>query len=107
MTSHERSGQRFLAQQARDHNEQPGLLGACLTADGITTISPIRDAHFQALCKVLQRPDLTADPRYRSAPARLGPVVSSAWAIEIRSLYRCPREPLQFESKAYRTISPA
>ena len=46
-------------------------VGAFQTADGIINISTMRDSHFEALCKVLQRPDMNADPRYNSRAARL------------------------------------
>jgi crotonobetainyl-CoA:carnitine CoA-transferase CaiB-like acyl-CoA transferase len=56
------------------------------TADGFVSISVRDDERFQSFCKVLERPDLAADPRFRSNKHRvaneafldeiIGPIIS-------------------------------
>lgn len=45
-------------------------VGVMPTADGFITISAMRDAHYAALCDVLERPDLAIDERYDSRDKR-------------------------------------
>jgi crotonobetainyl-CoA:carnitine CoA-transferase CaiB-like acyl-CoA transferase len=47
------------------------LYRAWVTADGHVAVVVIEDRQFQALCRVLGREELAADPRYATLPARL------------------------------------
>jgi crotonobetainyl-CoA:carnitine CoA-transferase CaiB-like acyl-CoA transferase len=46
-------------------------VGCFETADGYINVTSMRDHHYDALCKVIDREDLIADPRYDSRPKRL------------------------------------
>lgn len=46
-------------------------IGCFETADGFINISSMRDHHYTALCKAIERPDLLSDPRFDSHPRRL------------------------------------
>lgn len=41
------------------------------TADGEVVVILIQDAHFQGLCRILERPDLAEDPRYANIGGRI------------------------------------
>src|SRR5690606_40026397 len=41
------------------------------TRDGYIAILPYLDAHWETFCKVVERPDLLADPRFRTLADRV------------------------------------
>ena len=46
-------------------------VGTMKTADGYLNVTAMRDHHFTALCKVLGRPDMAAEPKYATREKRL------------------------------------
>lgn len=54
---------------------EPDVLGAPLgtfkCADGFINMNARRDPHFNALCDLIGRPDLTSDPRFATSEARI------------------------------------
>ncbi len=46
-------------------------VGVFETADGFVTFNARRDKHFQALCGLIDRPELAEDPRFATAAARV------------------------------------
>lgn len=54
---------------------EPQLLGAPVgtfqTADGFINMNARRDAHFAALCKMIDRPDWAEDPRFADSDSRI------------------------------------
>ena len=47
-------------------------VGTFESADGFVTINARREKHFEALCRLVGRSDLAADPRFDSYEARIG-----------------------------------
>ena len=47
-------------------------VGTFESADGFVTINARREKHFEALCRLVGRPALAADPRFDSYEARIG-----------------------------------
>jgi len=68
----------FLSAKITEHvleDGQPQLLstpvGTMTTADGFLNVSVVKQAHYVALCEVLQRPDLITDARFIDRATRL------------------------------------
>ncbi|WP_219412461.1 CaiB/BaiF CoA transferase family protein [Pseudonocardia nigra] len=58
----------------RKGNGQPGAAPAAdviAVADGYVVISAYTPAHWKVLCELIGRPDLVADPRFATSPARV------------------------------------
>jgi len=52
--------------------QPPGVpVGTFKTADGYININARRDPHYVSLCRVMERPDLAADPRFASYEGRV------------------------------------
>ena len=71
------SGAAFQAAKVLEHYLEQGRpevsyvpVGVMPTSDGFMTISAMRDAHYEALCKTLGRPDLATNPKFNSRDNR-------------------------------------
>ncbi len=60
----------FLGEGASEPIGRASLPAIRATRDGHITISFIQDHEFQAFCRVVERPDLSDDPRFREAGPR-------------------------------------
>jgi crotonobetainyl-CoA:carnitine CoA-transferase CaiB-like acyl-CoA transferase len=82
----------------------PGQLFRC--ADGHIMVQAGSDRMFATLCKVIERPDIAADPRFATLPLRLANIDPLAEALEESFLTRSGKEWFDVLSSASLLVAP-